>query len=107
LMLRKRISYVVPWCLGADKDVLAWTKARITIDGSHYHLSDCPRMCTGQRGATSLAEAPCPSRRRFVALEKFLACGPLELSRLDDAPCGESGPVRLPADGAMAVTDER
>jgi len=72
-VLRESIRDVVPCRPGTDKDVLARTGARITIDGSQHHLTDCSSMCTCQWGAASLAEAPRPTGGGLVALDKVLA----------------------------------
>lgn len=105
-MLRKRIRNLVPYRLGADENVFARPGAWITIHGSHHNLSDHPRMCTSQRRATFPAEASGAAGRGFVALDKLFAGGPAELPWTDNAPGCECSPVRLPANRAVAVSNE-
>lgn len=105
-VLRKSIRYPVPPCFGPDKNVLAWTAARISIESSRRDLTDFPGMRTRHWGTASLAEEPCPARRGLVTLDECLARRPAELFRIDDAPRCKCGSVRLPANGTMAVSDE-
>lgn len=106
MMLRQRVRYMVPWCLRADKNVFPRTAPRITVHGPYDHLTDLSGMCTSQWRSAPLTEASCPSRSGFVALQKFLPRSPMKMFRIDHAPGCERSTVGLPANGAMAVTDE-
>jgi len=105
-MLRKRVRYLVPGCLGTHKNVLAWLRPKIAIYGSHHHLANRAAMHANQWGTALLTEASGPSRRGFVALDELLARRPPEVSGSDDASRCIRSPMRLPADRAVAVADE-